>query len=187
MIINIRGTSGSGKSTIVRQIMELYDTKDSLRVSGRKRPIAYRLTKEGHRPLVVLGHYETACGGCDTISQQPTIFQLVRTWAGVADVLFEGLLISAEVNNTAALYQDGLELRVYALTTDVEQCLDSVNMRRRARMGDKFTPVKEKATRAKFKGVQSSLKRLRDHRVTVREGTRTEVLTGVLEELGFGE
>ena len=190
MIINIRGTSGSGKTHLVRQIMDLYHSRVAYRQEGRKQPIGYVYEREGGgRPLAVVGHYETACGGCDTIAKMEDIFELVRQSAAQGfDVIFEGLLISADVNRHVDLEEwcraNGHELMVVALTTPIDQCLDSVNARRRAKNPDK-PPVKEKNTISKFNGVRKSLERLRQAGVRVEEGTREEVLTLVKRELAL--
>lgn len=162
MIINIRGTSGSGKSHLARRIMDLYPSRTKVRVEGRRQPIGYICHREDGKDLAVLGHYETACGGCDTISKMEEIFELVRTsHLADMDVLFEGLLISADVNRTAALHEEGLPLRVVALDLPLEVCLESVNSRRMERLGpEKFTPVNPKNTESKHKGVRRSCERL---------------------------
>ena len=43
MIINVRGTSGSGKSTIVRNAMDLFTWRGPVHVKGRKQPLGYWL------------------------------------------------------------------------------------------------------------------------------------------------
>lgn len=166
MIVNIRGTSGSGKSTLVRQIMDLYEPRQPQFIEGRKRPTHYVLGRkdggrDGGRDLAVLGHYETTCGGCDTIPEMEQIFQLARFChrAGY-DVIFEGLLISADFNRTFALHQDGFPLLVAHLDLDLQLCLDSVNARRRAK--DPTKPnVKVKNTHSKHVGSRRSVDRLR--------------------------
>lgn len=190
MIINIRGTSGSGKTHLARQIMDQYATRVAYRREGRKQPIGYVYGRgDQGRPLAVVGHYETTCGGCDTIPKMEEIFELVRQSAEQGfDVLFEGLLISADVNRHVELHEwceaNGHELMVLALTTPIDQCLDSVNARRRAKNPDK-PPVKEKNTISKFNGVKKSLERLREAGVRVEEGTREEALALIERELAL--
>src|ERR671913_912726 len=107
MIINPRGTSGSGKTEFVRRLLSDYgwgrdDRVEPVSRVGRERPIAYRLRHPlGGRPLAVLGHYEAASGGCDTIRATDggmhEAFRLAAEHAsGGHDVLLEGLLLSAE-------------------------------------------------------------------------------------------
>ena len=63
VIVNPRGTSGSGKTELVRRLLADYgrdgdDRAEPVRREGRERPIAYRLRHpRGGRPLVLLGHY----------------------------------------------------------------------------------------------------------------------------------
>jgi len=180
MIINIRGTSGSGKSTLVRALMAQYTDRQPYHLSGRRQPIGYVCTRPEHKPLAVVGHYETACGGCDTIPTMDKIFELVRQshrrgW----NVVFEGLLISADAKRTLDLHKgQGLPLTVIGLNkVPIEMCLESVNKRRMERMGpEKFTPVKEKNTISKHRGVDKSMEFLIKHGVTVHSCDRDEAL-----------
>ena len=139
MIVNVRGTSGSGKSWLVRSILELYDTKLPFFVGDRKRPVGY-LFKRTHvdgivrankRDLWVPGHYETPCGGCDTIPTLDMVFDLVRRGHDHGhDVLFEGLLVNSDRNRTVDMHKEGLPLTIVTLATSVEVCLSSVQDRR---------------------------------------------------------
>lgn len=197
MIINIRGTSGSGKSTLVRKVMSWYALKEHVYVQGRKQPLYYKLWLQapedpqqnpGPPDLVVLGHYEASCGGCDTISSTDTMFDLVYEASSyAANVIFEGLLISADVNRCVDLHgtfgASGFE--VLAIDLPLEDCLASVNARRRAK--DPTKPdVNPANTESKWKGVRQSLERLRAAGVNVKhlpragcEGRLAEILLGV--------
>lgn len=150
MIIQIRGTSGSGKTTLARAVMGLYAQKQPSYAPGRKQPLSYTLTAPGReRPLVVLGHYESACGGCDTISAGfETIFDLALAADRAGnDVLFEGLLISNDTRRLIELCGQVEEHLIVVLDTPVEQCLANIRARRAARGNDK--PLSEKNTRDK--------------------------------------
>lgn len=177
MIINIRGTSGSGKSHLIRAIMALYARPTKIfdrsipegKTKPRKQPIGYICGGDKGRMLAVVGHYETPCGGCDTIPNMERIFELVRlAHSEGSHVLFEGLLISADIKRTLALHDDGLPLKVIALETELEACLAGVNDRRMKRMGNKYTPVPSKNTESKFKGVKSSMRKLQANGVDAR-------------------
>jgi thymidylate kinase len=165
MIINIRGTSGSGKSTLVRNVTALYQARFPVKVVGRKQPIGYIHQCGTGKSLAVVGHYETDCGGCDTIANMDEIYDKVReAHAAGMDVLYEGLLISADANRVIALHTDGLPVRVIALNTPLDVCLASVNHRRRNTAmikGKEYKgDVNPKNTTSKFAGVKSSLKRI---------------------------
>ena len=89
MIINLRGTHGSGKSTIVRNVMGTYTDCTEILGVGRKRPWGYLCKKDGLKDLFIPGHYETACGGCDTISIVEEAYDLIKRHASEGrNVLF---------------------------------------------------------------------------------------------------
>lgn len=171
MIVQIRGTSGSGKSTIVRSYVEQATRVQKYTRAGRKQPIGYVL--EGgllsSASIAVPGHYETACGGCDTLPSYDDAFGLIRAGAGLADhVLFEGLLVSEEVKRTVQLHRDFPgQLRVIFLNTPVDICLESIRARRAAR-GDE-RPLKEDNTRNRVKTIVRACHLLQEAGVDVWE------------------
>jgi hypothetical protein len=182
MIINVRGTSGSGKSTLVRRILENYKTKTTYRVEKRKQPIGYVYHRPEGKSLAVIGHYETPCGGCDTINDTFEIFRLVReSHKAGYDVLFEGLLISADVNRVGALHLEGLPLLVIALQLPIEDCLQAVNERRRMRKPNAEN-VNPKNTTTKHRGVILSIERLRSLGVNCESLNREDAYNRVKKE-----
>ncbi len=142
MIIQLRGTSGSGKSHIVRGVLEEAAQKLRIKEPGRRQPLGYIATL-GHaqqtlRQVAVPGHYETPCGGCDTIPDLTKVFGTVTGLAAhYPHVLFEGLLASEDTRRTlelrdAAVAAD-LDLRIIHILTPIDQCLEGVQARRDAR------------------------------------------------------
>jgi hypothetical protein len=126
------------------------------------------------------------------------------------DVLFEGLLIAADVNRTVALHQVARRgMEVVSLTTPLEQCLADVNGRRRAahqrrvealqaenavlaEQGRKLRPLPEERgdvnpanTTSKHRGVQQSLARLRAAGVPVSELDRDAAFERIATLLGW--
>lgn len=154
MIINLRGTSGSGKTHLARQIMERYGPRKVYHKPGRTQPIGYTFTHPNGGPdLAVVGHYETACGGCDTISSLDEIFSLVRLSHKLGhDVMFEGLLASGEMNRAMALHTDGLPFEVLVIDITLEECLASVNSRRHAAWEKRVAKIHEHNTAMALKG-----------------------------------
>jgi hypothetical protein len=138
-VINIRGTSGSGKSWAVRQWLNKYPSTPLFGVLGRK-PEAYQVTVPGlARPLYALGPYETPCGGCDAVQPFELIPHLIRKYAAKGHVLFEGLLIGDTYGTVGKLldqlFADGIQSTIIRLTTSLETCLECVQ-KRRADRGD---------------------------------------------------
>lgn len=177
-VINVRGTSGSGKSTLIRRLIEMYPEKLPVHVPGRKQPIMYKLTgSDVLEDVAVIGHYETACGGCDTITSQDRVFEIVRAQMKETAVIFEGLLISAEFNRTKAL-DDDCDLYVVQLDTPLQTCLDSVNMRRKEKKPD-AEEVNPKNTESKWKGTRKTCERLEEAGVAVFTGDRDACLKHV--------
>lgn len=160
MIINIRGTSGSGKSSLVRQAMSAWGPfvvglQNPLRKKAT--PLVYRSTMPRHgRQVSVLGSYETPCGGCDTIPTQDMICDLVRQEAALGHhVLLEGLLMSHLYGRYTALADEQTALGhpfIFGfLDTPIGVCLDRINARRRERGNDE--PVNPRNTETKFRSI----------------------------------
>jgi hypothetical protein len=201
LIINIRGTSGSGKSTVVRAALKLYPHVTPCMQLGRKRPVGYiaeHLLPDGatrydapwpelraRQPgLAVVGHYDTACGGCDTIPKMEMISNLVREFHGRGfHVLYEGLLISPDCKWIKAMREDGLPVHVLALDTPLHVCLASINDRRRARKPE-ATDVNPKNTESKWNQVRSSMVRLVDLGIPCEWVTRESALPRLRQLLG---
>ena len=68
--INLRGTSGAGKSHLARRLLAHYPEHTSNMVKGRNQPISAFYTGSPGPTLFALGHYETAQGGgADTVKR----------------------------------------------------------------------------------------------------------------------
>lgn len=129
MIIQIRGTSGSGKSTVMQTVMRAFPVGctrwEPKMVEGRKRPLYYR---RGN--VIVLGHYEIACGGCDTIGSVPQVFAELAKLPPDKTVLCEGLLLSEDVIWSVKANADNV-VKCLFLTTPVAECLRRVDARQK--------------------------------------------------------
>jgi hypothetical protein len=138
MIINPRGTSGSGKTTIIRGIMDHYPAVIPIFDNeNQRKPIGYQLTSHPDiKSTYVVGSYENVCGGCDSIKTQDEICDRVRRFAPLGHVLVEGLLMSHSFSRYRAL---ALELKpitdyVFAfLDTPLPLCIERIQSRRDAR------------------------------------------------------
>ena len=83
MIINIRGTSGSGKSTVVYELMEEFG-ESQMKFKGKTEAHCIQ-TKWGK--VYAIGRYETACGGCDGVPTQDEVCRLVRKYSKKGHVI----------------------------------------------------------------------------------------------------
>lgn len=186
MIINLRGTSGSGKSTIVKELMGHYQHRVPMFVAGRQRPISYMLVDPNYNGLYVIGHYETACGGCDTISSLDQVYHYVTQAAGSGcHVLYEGIMASGEYQRCVKLHEafPG-QVAVVVLDVPIDLCLAGVQERRLARGND--TPLKPERTIRRQREVESMARYLRDAGVAIHRADRVGAAALCKSLLGIG-
>lgn len=177
VIINLRGTNGSGKSTVARAFPgEGVTLAPFSTPKGKLRHVVGNYSKEFD--LIVVGPYRTECGGCDAIGTQDQVCESVASAAGLAEhVLFEGVIVSTlfERYRKLSLRLGGM---VWAyLDTPVELCLARIA----ARNGGK--PIKEELVRDKVRSIESTRRKAlaAGERVEIVDHTRAiEVVKGWL-------
>lgn len=125
-VIQIRGTSGSGKTYVMRKVISRLGALTPVCISGRKKPLYYTGTN-----AVVLGHYESNCGGCDNVGSARHVYELTKKLSGPV-ILQEGLLLSEDTKWTIKLVEEGYVVRIVFLTTPLDRCLEQIESRRRA-------------------------------------------------------
>ena len=152
-IVSIRGTHGSGKSTIVRKILDKYPHEELKFNESDKRPYGYLVQMPTGRELAVIGPYHTACGGCDAVQPYSVILDLVKdaTHKGY-DVLLEGALVSSSYGSVGHLLNEYAPGALFAfLDTPLQTCLDRIKARRAAK--GNHEPLDPKNTAVKFDNV----------------------------------
>jgi hypothetical protein len=139
-VLDIRGTHGSGKSWLVRQLLDRFHGQDLFEDGDGPpaRPIGYLLPDLG---TAVLGRYTHACGGCDTIGRADEVCRRIRLLASAhRHVAFEGILVSHTFQryNALALEMEARWQPYYFcfLDTPLEVCIERVQARRKARGAD---------------------------------------------------
>jgi hypothetical protein len=139
MIVNLRGCNGSGKTTIVRNLLAIGNPQELFGVYGIARPEAYKLTlKNIKKPLYILGPYTTPTGGCDRLFPA-TVLELVLKYKKQGHVLFEGLIISDHYGTLMKTLEPmGRQVIVAFLTTSFEVCYERTAARSGAAL--KTTP-----------------------------------------------
>lgn len=146
-VVQLRGTSGSGKTTAMKHMFELIDAKPLVYAPTRTRtgvPAKVRVYKghlDGAR-VYVLGDYSPhrSAGGCDTIPRIDDVIELASKY-GVRSqsiLLLEGLLLAHSWGAFGEYaHQTFGERYINAfLDTPVEKCLKRVVKRRAARGQD---------------------------------------------------
>lgn len=163
MIVMVRGTSGSGKTTVMRKVIAGLPSLNPVWVGGRKNPLYYY---DGFHS--VLGSYgDSACGGADTIHGHEALFSLIRERAEVGHVLVEGLLLSEDVKWTSGLPRD--TVRAIFLATPLPVCLERIKGRRMARGNDK--PLNPENTSKRVATIERARARLENEGFDCRSAT----------------
>lgn len=179
-IVNIRGTSGSGKTTVVRRLLDHWEERGYRKAEVQQELVEGKTRKIGHwvGPVFILGKYDTTCGGCDTMSWKGAadyICSLVKRQAQLGPVVFEGLMVSGwGTGRLRTLWEEtGQQLHVIQLTTPLDTCLASVQERRVARAtlkGEEAKPLNPENTTAKWHGT------MRGSELLVKAGVPVEFL-----------
>jgi len=156
-VFNIRSTNGGGKSTAVRTLMGQFGF-EPIMVPTTGKAIAYAL--KSVPDTYILGRYETACGGADTISSFTVLRGLIAHFAAKGHVIFEGSLFSTVFKgaNTIAASLPEHQFLFGRLDTPVEVCIQRV-LQRRAEAGN-LDPFDPSGVIEKHKAVLASTERL---------------------------
>lgn len=157
MILNLRGTCGSGKSFAGFYLINNYPAREIYEDGWNKtktKHIGYELPGN----LFVLGRYYEGIttGGVDGFPA-PKVFDAIARYARIGHVFVESLFLSSSVAPWEPLIKEfGTDLTIAFLDTPVERCIESTY----ARKGF-TTQLKEDAIRQHHKG----LGRLKDRLV----------------------
>lgn len=155
MIIKIHGTSGSGKTTAVRELMDLANSVMTIHYGAQKAE-AYRLDAGvGTMPTYVLGSYGNACGGVDTIPSTAELITLIDRYRICGHLVFEGLLISTYHGGLGKYLDSMADIpKVWAfMDTPIDECVERVRQRRLA--AGNTRPFNEANTRNRVKPIQA--------------------------------
>lgn len=187
-IVSLRGTHGSGKSTVVRKILGAFPSCP-VNPTAKGKPEGYAVELPSGW-LYVRGPYHTACGGCDAVQPYADIWPAIEyrmdngcfieygnsgSPIEFSHCLFEGALVSSGYGNLGRATEKYGDKVVFAfLDTPLEVALDRIAQRRAARWVEKGKPglpppVDPKNTTAKFNHVLKSYTAIKElgRRVTI--------------------
>lgn len=169
MLINVRGTSGSGKTHTVRGLMDVIGQPwaDVHNLEGK---VIAHVAHFRMQPVYVIGDYSSnVCGGCDKIRSQNEVCSLVRHFSQFGHVVFEGLILSHLYARYVALDDEmtGMgEHYVWAfLDTPIELCLERITQRRLDVGNTK--PLNPYNTISKHESILRCIEKVRDERRAV--------------------
>lgn len=157
IIIDLRGTSGSGKSTCAKRFLDEHASTKIVGLTGKHLGYTVMLT---HRPLFILGRYTSPTGGCDTIPDMDEVIVRINHGYNLGyNVLLEGLRTSGVMGRLGAnSVQYGPQYIFAFLDTPLTTCVKNINARRAARGA---LPLKDhKHTYSKFRAVESVRRRV---------------------------
>jgi len=180
MIINVRGTSGSGKSTVAFTMIKTLPHVEFKNSAGKI--MGYEVDAGLSRKVFIVGSYHTKCGGLDGVpTQQEAADRALWAHESGRHVFMEGLLCSAAGPKGAlTIALQGTGQAVFGiLDTPIEVCLDRVRARRLAR-GDE-RPLNETNTRAKYQQTMSTAKTLAGLGYDVRPIDHTRAFEDVMD------
>ena len=152
-IIKLHGTSGSGKTTVARGLMEGMVVEPILHPANRKH-MAYKVNRpEMTTPLFILGPYTAICGGLDSLSNVEDHIALLQEYAEHGHVFYEGLLGSEYYGRIGAVSEQWGDNHIFAfLDTPIETCIERIKARRLARGNIK--PLNEANTRGRIAKIE---------------------------------
>jgi len=135
-VINVRGPSGAGKTTVVRQLMEKRGLAVPIERPGKRRYEGYQVGPG----LRVVGDYRRACGGAEGM-KDAEIDRVVREYAQHGSVIFEGLFVTNSVARWLQLALDHGNVVFAFLKPPLDVCIKRVVARRAAAGNDQpFNP-----------------------------------------------
>lgn len=161
LLVNIRGTNGSGKSTIPISMKNDPDIYQVIRpYQGKPRKI---LTVFPNYGWIALGAYDRQVGGLDGFPNKAfteKVLQYALKKFPEYNILLEGILASTTYSTYAELFRNvqkewGIQPVIYYLMPPVEVCIDRIKQRNG---GKSF---KEELVRSKYDGMVRGVEKFR--------------------------
>lgn len=189
MIVTVAGTSGSGKSHLVRSFLDFAEKFAAVEDSRERGPYLKGYVCSffpQRRPIRIIGRYDVPTGGCDTIHNVAEIYAAIRAAHNDDyDVLYEGLFMLNQTRGPQLAAEMGSDLTVLQLTTPLATCLASVDTRRAARGEGKLADVSN--TKDNYRRATNYSAAMREAGARVIKVSREEALPKLLELFGVSK
>lgn len=188
MIVNIVGTSGAGKSYLVREFIRWAEDRGVVKSchndGAGSRPVGYDIILKKHRTIHIVGPYEKSdTAGCDTLRDVDTAYGHVdAAFNGGKDVVFEGLFMMNMTRGPQLIEQYG-EVTVLQLDVPLATCFASINDRRERRGEGKL--LNKDNTKGNFVRANNYSDKMRAAGARVIRVKRADALDKLLDVLGL--
>ena len=177
-VFDIRGTNGSGKSSLVRNILKRH--KNELKLDE---DIPYHFIPELN--LCVLGRYDKQGSGVDNIKGSDRLQEFMRDKLKHHNVMLEGVIVSHVFERWDKMADsENWNYHFFYLKVDIEECIERVKERRAK--NDNNKPYDPKNTIRFAKQTDRTIDKLRSNNrdITIIEnGTQKEAYKVVMRQL----
>ena len=184
MIINVRGTSGSGKTWVAKKLLEQASESPILGENGK---VVGHIIGHDHRRMWVIGPYTDKSKGVDNLPKiyatQDWLCNRVRHYAPKGHVFFEGLLCSHLHSRYRDLARELGSFMFLYLDTPLEVCLDRIMARRQLSPRTAGKPFNPANTTRDFENVKRTHDKMINDSLDVRMMSGKEALRTTLEVL----
>lgn len=179
-VVNLRGTSGSGKTTIVRTILS-YGRWEKWCKQGK---VWGYINNDLH--WAVVGSYENTCGGCDGIKTQDEAQERIEFLLNKGySVIFEGLLISTITSRWEKFAKSAnANVLFYYIDTPIEECIERVKHRRLAAGNTK--PFNTDNTVNRVKAIETTKQKLTAAGCYCLTDSQENILKNLYQWFGVG-
>jgi hypothetical protein len=177
VVVKIGGCNGSGKSTLAFALLDFPHKPfyDDLVPKGK---VAGYIVQHPKAKIRVLGRYESACGGIDSVGNVDVWAPLAKKYStdATVDIVFLEGLMSGKVYGQLGAWSERPDQKgrwLYAfMDTPFDICVERVLARRHAR-GNLAPFDPERTMRSTFRGVQGAerLARAAGHTVMMLDHT----------------
>jgi thymidylate kinase len=184
VIIQVCGTNGSGKSTIIDKVMAAAADREDLLDDDTGKIRGYEMAVHG-QPLVVVGRYHAITArGCDAIKDRDYNLETVRlSYKGGYHVLFEGIRMMSHTRGIDFFRELGYpNVTLLLLDTPVETCISAI-LARSGKTRDQLAISNIFGTNVRARNYVTKLQALGARKIVVNRDNAAEVIVECLSKI----